>query len=197
MAGVSVQALRQRIKRGSLSGIRVVVGGRVVLGVSRRELVQMFRLEQPTPTGGATTADLIVLRGDYRTMLVELKERARAAETRERVARRVLVPTGVALVLSLVALSATWTAWSGASARSSQLAEELPEVRAREQAVSDELRAAERSVGEGALATERALMAAREAQVVHDQVLALERERRQRAEAIMATGALRRVFGFR
>lgn len=219
LVGVSVQALRQRIKRGSLVGVRLVLGGRAVVGVSRRELARVFdpspasgrdvappcsagtpprsKAEQPEAPIGAPSADLIVLRSDYRAMLVQVKERAQVAEARELRARRALVPALAGLALAAVAVGVTWTGWHGASARAAELAEEVPGLRAHAELLAGEMTDAQLAVGEGALALERAQLEAREAQLVHGQALAAERERRQRAEAVLAWRAVRHLLGLR
>ena len=216
-AGVSVQALRQRIKRGSLASVRLVVGGRVVVGVPRRELARVFGTpevqdhglapgcsaqepprsnpEQGTRSDGATTADLIVLRSDYRAMLTQVKEQAASAEARELRARRALIPAVVGLVLATVAVSVTWTGWRGASVRASELAQEVPALRARAELLADGMLAAQLAVGEGALALERAELEGLQAKIVHDQTLAAELERRQRAETVVAWHAVTRLLG--
>lgn len=208
VAEVSVQALRQRIKRGSVRGVRLVIGGRVVVGVSRHELDRVFGTttvaeprvapgcsgdatpgsnpEQPAPQGGSLSAELVVMRSDYRTMLALAAQRADAAEAREVRARRALGPSLAGLAVAVALLGVAVTAWHGASVRAGELAEEVPGLRARTERLGDEALAAQLAMGEKSLALERA-------QLAHDLVLTEERERRQRAEALVVFPMLRDI----
>ena len=218
LAGVSVQALRQRIKRGSLTGARLILGGRAVVGVSRRELERVFapsapglpvapesnagaggrsNSEQPSIAVGAPSAELIVLRSDYRAMLAEVRERAQTAEAREARARRLLGPALVGLALVAVALGVAWTGWRGASVRVGQLAADVPGLRARAEDLADQVTEARLAVGERTVALERAEFAALQSEKLYGEALAAERSRRQRAEAVVALYAVRHLFSFR
>ncbi len=224
--GISRQALTRRVKRGTLKAQQTVISGELVWRIPVAELARAYPSAPPgisgssrgapvrtpvapvqAPLAPGPSADLVVMRSDYRAMLAQVREQTAKAEARERRARRALAPALWGLALCAVAVAIAWTGWSGASVRAGELASEVPDLRARAEFLAGEVVSAQLRAGEGVLALERSRLEAFEAQRVYDldlaqertrrlQVaseLAVEREARQRVEASVLSPVLVRI----
>ena len=213
--GVSRQALTRRVKRGTLRAHRAAIEGELVWRIPLSELARAYPevgaapgaapvrtpqapVHAPPAPSAAPTADLVVLRSDYRAMLVQVKEQAQAAEARELRARRALVPALVGLAIAAVAIGVTWTAWRGASSRVTELGQDVHAAEAASVATGAVLEAVRLDLHESrqeALTLQGTALDAQRAENVTAAKLVVEREARQRAEVMLAWGVLRRIFG--